>query len=275
MTPLLFGDSKRPLFGVMHEPPSGEGSVGVLLCPPIGQEHVRTHWAFRQLAAGLARAGYYVLRFDWSGVGDSSGDIETATIPRWLEDAEVASQELRDATGVSKVIVVGMRLGAALAALSAKQIRPAAVVLWEPVWSGTKYLVELETLDQALVGDPKRFWYRWPPGFRKVFGARFPSVAQERKRVGGDVLGMRLTAQLRAGIEAIEARSFEGLGGTRVVVVESGTSATELVKALSSAGASPEVRSTRLDARFRDPAQIEELLLPGDAVRAIVDAVQG
>jgi len=273
MTPFLFGSSKRPLFGVLHEPASGDARSGVLLCPPIGQEHVRTYWAFRQIASALSRTGHHVLRFDWSGVGDSAGDLEDASIERWLDDVEVASQELRDATGVARLVIVGMRLGAALAALSLAQTRPEAIVLWEPVWSGARYLADLEVLDAAAVADPKRFWHRWPATIRSVVGDALPRVAQQRTRDSGELLGMRLSDRLKADIRGIAPSAFGDLGGTRTTIVESGTSALELLHALQRAGAAPVLKTTHLNARFRDHRQIEELLLAGDALPAIVEAV--
>ena len=81
MTPFFFGDSAAPLLGVLHEPPPAIAkSHGVLLCPPIAQEHIRTHWALRQIAVSLAKAGYHCLRFDWFGVGDSAGELRQATV---------------------------------------------------------------------------------------------------------------------------------------------------------------------------------------------------
>lgn len=273
MTPFLFGESKRPLFGVMHEPSDTSSRSGVLLCPPIGQEHVRTHWAFRQLALALARAGHHVLRFDWYGVGDSAGQLDGARVDGWLDDADVACQELRDATGVARVAIVGMRLGAALAALSVGRTRPSALVLWEPVWSGARYLAELEGVERALLADTRRYWHRWPVSVRQLVGGVLPSVAQRRMSGADELVGMTMSSGLRADIEAIEATRFVDLGGTPVVVIESGTPADDLVATLRRAGARPAVERTRLEARFDDPEQTEELLLPGDALAAIVGAV--
>ena len=67
MNPFYFGSSKEPLFGAYH-PPMGMAAEepAVLLCPPLGQEYQRTHWAMRRLADQLARTGVHVLRFDYT-----------------------------------------------------------------------------------------------------------------------------------------------------------------------------------------------------------------
>ncbi len=72
--PLFFGDPARQLFGVYH--PAAEGNAAeraVVLCAPSPQEYMPTHWAYRRLAALLAKAGVHVLRFDYFGMGDSAG----------------------------------------------------------------------------------------------------------------------------------------------------------------------------------------------------------
>ena len=114
MNPFFFGSSEERLLGV-HHPPRGRvpREVGVLLCYPLGQEYMRAHRAFRQLAMLLARRGFHVLRFDWFGTGDSAGAGEEGSIARWLEDARTAIDELKDTAGVTRVSLVGLRLGAA------------------------------------------------------------------------------------------------------------------------------------------------------------------
>ena len=73
--PFYFGTSSKPLFGCYHVPQSAlRRDCGVLFCAPMGSEYVRFHRAYRQLADRLAKAGFPVLRFDFYGCGDSSGD---------------------------------------------------------------------------------------------------------------------------------------------------------------------------------------------------------
>ncbi|MCA3177809.1 MAG: serine aminopeptidase domain-containing protein [Burkholderiales bacterium] len=145
MTPMFFGTSGRALFGVYH-PPTGEREreLGVVLCYPFGHEYMRAHRAFRQLAMLLARDGYPVLRFDYSGTGDSAGDAEDATIARWREDVSTAIEELEDTAGVERVALVGLRLGAAVSVLAAASRGDVErLVLWDPVVDGGDYLREL------------------------------------------------------------------------------------------------------------------------------------
>jgi pimeloyl-ACP methyl ester carboxylesterase len=121
----------------------------VLLCYPGPQEYNMTHWAFRKLSAALARDGAPVLRFDYTGTGDSSGSMVDGDLDTWVADIRTAHEELRDQSGIDHVSIVAMRLGAALAARAcAEGLEVRDLVLWEPVVSGARYLDELESLDR-------------------------------------------------------------------------------------------------------------------------------
>ena len=87
-----------------------------MLCYPWGQEYLRAHRSMRLLADMIAARGCDVLRFDYSGTGDSGGDATTASFVEWESDIETAIDELKDMAGVSRVSLVGLRLGATLAA---------------------------------------------------------------------------------------------------------------------------------------------------------------
>lgn len=147
MEPRLFGPSQRALFGAVHEPRQPQANrAAVLLCHAGIHEYMRTHWAMRRLADVLADAGHVVLRFDYSGTGDSSGRLEDATIEQWVEDITVAHEELADICGHSKISLVGLRLGALLAAMASAKKSVERLILWDPVVDGDDYLSELRAL---------------------------------------------------------------------------------------------------------------------------------
>lgn len=148
MTPLFFGSRQQQLFGMYH-PANSRNSMshGVLLCPPVGQEHLRTYMAFRQLAIQLSSLGFDVLKFDYYGVGDSAGESEQGSIDVWIGDVKRAYQELKDMSGLQSVSIVGLRLGAALAAKAVSTgLKVKNLVLWDPVVKGHEYIRELREL---------------------------------------------------------------------------------------------------------------------------------
>lgn len=148
MKPMFLGSAARRLFGVYH-PATRGGTHAVVLCYPAMQELNSAHWAFRRLAAMLARDGHHVLRFDYYGTGDSAGDSEDGTISDWVDDIQQAAQEVLDQSGARSLSLVGMRLGAALAMRAcASGLKVRRLVLWEPVLYGHAYIKELEQRDE-------------------------------------------------------------------------------------------------------------------------------
>lgn len=152
MNPTFFGKAESPLYGIYLPPRATPRDAGIVLCYPFGQEYMRAHRAYRQLALLLAKKGYHVLRFDYRGTGDSSGDMESVVLQDWFEDIGHAIQELRDSAGVSTISVVGLRLGALVAAgACAQRTDVDRLILWDPVVQGTGYEQQL----QAAIRDEK------------------------------------------------------------------------------------------------------------------------
>lgn len=148
MKALFFGPARQQLLGVYHAPAAGRDRFqGVVMCYPFGQEYMRAHRAFRQLALILSSKGYHVFRFDYRGTGDSAGDGQGLCANDWLHDIEAAVQELKDMTGVPGVTLVGLRMGALLAGVVACRRRDInSLVLWDPLITGAAFLAELHDL---------------------------------------------------------------------------------------------------------------------------------
>jgi pimeloyl-ACP methyl ester carboxylesterase len=97
-----------------------------------------------EFARALAREGFDVLRFDYRGGGDSTGMAGEFTLDDNVADALVAAAELERRTGVQCSGILGLRLGAVVAARAAKASgREPAIVMWEPVTDGVRYRSEL------------------------------------------------------------------------------------------------------------------------------------
>lgn len=107
---------------------------------PWGWEALRAHRTLRLLADRLAETGLDVLRFDYSGTGDSMGDHDDVTLARWIDDAGEALDELVSLSGARRVSVVGLRIGALVAGELLKERRRYIdrVVLWNAPGSGSE-----------------------------------------------------------------------------------------------------------------------------------------
>lgn len=160
MEAYFFGENGRQLFGAYHEAAFNTGK-GVVLAYPGPQEYMQCHYAFRLLALQLARAGFSVLRFDWTGTGDSEGNAQEVSFQQWRDDLQLAVQELRDISNVKSISVVAFRLGGAIAASTPFKQPIDQLVLWEPVIDGRIYLNELRSRELRKFGDllePPSWW---------------------------------------------------------------------------------------------------------------------
>lgn len=147
MNPFFFGNSKNPLYGVYHGADNTSPDHGIILCAPLGQEYMRSHRAMRQLATMLSRLGVPVLRFDYHGTGDSAGELVDVTPTQWIEDINLAVDELKDTANVATVSIIGLRLGCLVATHACKDRKDVTrLILWDPVVSGAAYISELKTV---------------------------------------------------------------------------------------------------------------------------------
>ena len=218
--PFYFGP-ERPLYGCYHrpqqEPPR---SSAVVLCYPMGEEYIRFHRAFRQLALQLAASGFAVLRFDFYGCGDSAGDLEQCRLAQWQADLGLAIAEARRRSGFKTVGLIGLRLGATLAAIvAAGRDDIAALVLWDPVPSGTAHLQELAALHTSMLR--RAHVLPRPPGaVASRTGGSADSSPQE-------ILGFPLGAGLRADIAALDLLALPARPAPQVLLVESNPNVTQ------------------------------------------------
>lgn len=143
-----FGEGASSFFGWRHSEAAAlsAGRVAVI-CGPVGYEYTRAHRTLRHLADRLARAGIPAIRFDYHGVGDSPGtDLDPERMETWKRNIRTAVGEARAWSGCESLCLVGVRLGATLAALVAQEIEVDELVLWNPVIKGRPYVRELQAI---------------------------------------------------------------------------------------------------------------------------------
>lgn len=153
--PFYFG-ANRELFGVFHATPAPAGKA-LLLCPPLGQDQIRCHRLYRQLAHALVAEGIAVLRFDYYGTGDSAGASVEVDWDRCVADTIVAANELRVRSGARQITAFGARLGGSIALAAARAGCLAGLVAWDPVLDGSAYVARLDDMQMALARDTQRF----------------------------------------------------------------------------------------------------------------------
>ncbi len=150
--PFYYKNNNYNLFGILHYPCSRENdlfqeanapnkSCGIVFCSPFAEEKLWSHRIFVNFARSLSLKEYTVLRFDYMGNGDSEGNFEDSTIETNLLDIAKSIEVIKRIGNVTCVGLLGLRLGATLAAVSAKENSDIDfLILWEPVINVEEYL---------------------------------------------------------------------------------------------------------------------------------------
>ncbi|MDZ7791877.1 MAG: alpha/beta hydrolase [Xanthomonadales bacterium] len=114
------------LTGTLEMPPGGEYRATALFahCFTCGRDIVGA----REITAALADAGYAVLRFDFTGLGESEGDFSATTFSSNLDDLEDAAAYLSRELAAPQLLVGHSLGGTAVLAVAARLESVRAVV---------------------------------------------------------------------------------------------------------------------------------------------------
>ena len=203
MKPIYFGSSGQ-VFGSYHPSATGSSRALTVICPPLFAEYSRVHFALRNLAINLSKAGHDVLRFDFRGTGDSLGDLADVSVADWIEDVAAAVAEGRRLSGANDVRLVGVRGGALLAGQSpAVRNQVHQFVLWDPVVSGSDYVAALRRVQAAILNET-------------------PLSRTDREEAAGEFGGYRLTDGVVEEFESLDPAAYAAIPADRLVVVTTG-----------------------------------------------------
>ena len=228
----------------------------MLLCNPFGEEAARAHRVYRVLGMQLARAGFAALRFDYAGTGDSHGDGADATVDEWIGDVEQAADQLRGASGASRIAVIGLRFGATLAVLASARdaLRPRHLLLWDPVVDGAAYLREL-------AGQHRTY-------MRDELGAKWIERARPGDAAPTEVIGTPIGAALAAEVAAIDLGAVSP--GAEHLTVISTRNTPELERLRPRTPAATRWLELSGGAAWNSDAALNSMTVPMEIVQALV-----
>ncbi|MEM9588380.1 MAG: phosphopantetheine-binding protein, partial [Planctomycetota bacterium] len=146
----FFPSDGRSLYRVHHPPVRESLGRAVLICQPYGHEYARAYRNLQQLSVQLAQHGVHVLRFDYTGTGQSELSCHEANGSLWLDDVRHAAEHLRELSQVNEIDVLGVRLGAMLAA-NATLGSVNQVAFWDPLTSGESFLKLLDGFHENML----------------------------------------------------------------------------------------------------------------------------
>lgn len=134
---LVFNCRGESLVGILSMPEQRVGTVGVIIVVGGPQYRIGSHRHFVLLSRHLAESGIPCLRFDYRGMGDSTGDARDFTSV--ADDIRAAVDTfLERSPGVQQVVLWGLCDGATAAAFyAAGDSRISGVVLLNP-WVHTE-----------------------------------------------------------------------------------------------------------------------------------------
>ena len=254
--PVSFG-SQFPLFGIMTQPSLREiRRRGVILLNAGADYHMGASRLYVSLARRWAGSGYYVLRMDLGGLGDSdtrAGRKDDETFPaEALDDIRDAVAHLRDRYDMREITLMGLCSGAYHALRAAAEGLPVQrVLLVNPqnfYWSADMAMDDLQLAE--VVHNPSIYrermqsasaWRRLLSGqvdvwrIFKIYAYRQMLVMETALRNVARILHIRLRNDLGRDLEDIVGRGVQvtfifadGEPGIDLLKIQGGTAVRKL-----------------------------------------------
>jgi pimeloyl-ACP methyl ester carboxylesterase len=199
--------SPDPVFAVLHAPRAvASRATAVLIVPPFGWDEVTSHRSRRDWALALAAAGHPAALIDLPGAGDSGGSPRDGDrVGAWVDAVLRSSAWLLDATGATRLAVIGIGLGGLLCCRALADGAPIDdLILWA-----------VKARGGALVRD-----LRMHSG---IVAAAYPEDADGPPVPGGalELTGFYMGAETQAALDAIrlEALALGDGAGRRALLL--------------------------------------------------------
>lgn len=217
-----------PLFGILHRPPAGvpDRGVGLVVVNSRVEYRVGPHRFSVEAARHWAQRGFSVLRFDYSGNGDSPGEASYPGMDSFpVEPIPAVAETLRRRAGVERLAIVGNCMGARNA-LFAGAALPAVdgLVLFGMPFSNATPFVALDdvTETRAMSASVARSTLRGyvdrlndPGAWKRLF--RGKSEVDVMLRAFGSLLGFGRGRVFKEPV-FLSMKAFFGRGGRAVFV---------------------------------------------------------
>lgn len=195
------------LYTVLH--PAADPVARVLLVGAFGSERHFAYHTWVRWARYLASRRIEALRYDYRGVGESTGDFEEMSFEAWSEDVRLLADSLSHKSPELPFALHGIEMGALLAAKIFEEGAGDALLLWSPPananrvlrstllrWAGLEQLYEapenrkpvseyVQQLEQGIPVDV--LGYQWTDKlWRESASFELPVGVRDGEVAGGD-----------------------------------------------------------------------------------------
>jgi alpha/beta superfamily hydrolase len=256
LEPLYFKSGDQSLFGIF-EPAADSCKCVAVICNAFEPEHVGCHRALKKLGKRLGRTGIDVFRFDFAGMGDSSGDFGDMGFEQWRADLNAAIDLARCRFRCKEVVLIGVRMSATLAALAcAERGDIHAAVLWEPPMDGNQFIDDLRHHHNTPTPD----------------GVLLPSIHTTADGVT-EIVGLQFTERLSKEFEKTSLHDLQWPTATPVQVVTNVNDGSAAKVAALLASQTADIEHTHINARLVWIDQ-EQGLVPAPVIQAIAQWIQ-
>lgn len=125
-----FGVPGAELYTVLHG--AADPVARVLLVGPLASERHYSYIPWVRWARYLSERRVESLRYDYRGIGESTGAFEQMSFEHWIEDAELLARWLSERDPAVPVVLHGLGLGALLAAKAFEKGLGSGLLMWAP-----------------------------------------------------------------------------------------------------------------------------------------------
>lgn len=198
-------------------------SRAVVMCQAHGFEDLCARKSMRVLAERIAETGCAVLRYDFPGCANSAGgDEDSALVAKWRASVKAAVEWLKAEAGAREIVVLGLRLGALIAALEAPGLADLkGIALLAPVTSGRQFVREMRLLAKIMR----------PPNAIVVADSAGPDANSV------DVCGFQISSETQADLGSLSLSGVQSLGDAPVLIMrQNGTNVDTLAKVYNDGG---------------------------------------
>jgi esterase/lipase len=128
------------LYTTLLKPEFTDKQEGYVIVHPFAEEKKSAHRILFEIAESIIQQGFFVLMFDFSGCGDSEGNLLTTTLDDWFDELANVSEYFKTNCSLNKVHYLGLRLGSLIAGVyCSKTEYSGKTIMLEPVINPEEY----------------------------------------------------------------------------------------------------------------------------------------